>query len=169
MAHQAVVLNAAAVVGQGDHAGAFQGADRRHFHTFEAFGHAAGGQHLDHAALLGAAAQIFDRPGGVGGGAGVGHGHNRGKAARGGGHGAGGDGFRGRIARLPEMDVQINESRRHHPALEVDHFRIAQRSGIGHMPVAYAQVAHRVDVAHRIDQTAIFQQIFLHDTIPVLP
>ena len=89
MAHQFVVLDAMAVVGDGHDAGAFESADGRQFLAGDILGDGAGDENIYDAFARGAFADERDGAGGVNRGHRIGHADDGGKTTARGGGGAG--------------------------------------------------------------------------------
>lgn len=80
-AHDFVILDAVAVVGDGDNAGVFEGTDGGEFFAFAADGDGAGGEDVDDAGAFCGFFDEFDGAGVVGRGRGVGHADEGGDAS----------------------------------------------------------------------------------------
>ena len=99
---------------------------------------------------------------------GVGHRADGGEAARGGGPGAGGDRLPVLPARLPEMGVEVDESRADDEAPRLDHVGPAGGelcADLRHPAVLEDDVLRAVDPARRVDDAAALQQ-HLHPSAP---
>jgi len=112
------------VVGDGDGTGVTQLAQRGEDLAFACGGDRAGREHAAEPLLLAALEHEGDELTVVDGRLRVGHRHDGGKASGGGGPRARGDVFLVLLARLAEMDVQVDEARHHPAAAGVDHLGV---------------------------------------------
>jgi hypothetical protein len=119
-AHDLVVLDAMAVVGQRDHAGLEERADGRELLAFHADRDAAGGEDIHAGRFVGALAHERNGVGAVRGRIRIRHGQDAGEAAGRRGARAGGDGFLLRAARFAQVDVHVDQAGRDDEALRVD-------------------------------------------------
>ena len=111
-AHEFVILDAFAVVGDGDDAGLFEGTDGGEFFASDALGDGAGDVNIDEAFARGFFANQRDGAGGVDRGRRIRHAQDRGESTARGGLRAGGDGFLGGLAGFAEVDVGIDQTGR---------------------------------------------------------
>ena len=109
-AHELVGLDAVAVVGDGDDAGAFERADGSEGLALHAHGDATGRVNVDTGGACGGVLDELDGAGAVGHWGGVGHADHAGEAAGGGGAGAGLDSFLMRLAGLAEVNMNIHQA-----------------------------------------------------------
>jgi hypothetical protein len=157
-AHEFVVLDAVAVVGDGDDAGAFERADGGEGLALHADGDAAGGENFHDGVAANGVVDVLDGAGVVGDGRRVGHAHDGGEPAGGGGAGAGGDGFLMRLAGLAEVDVDVDEAGAGDEAGGVDFLRgLFLRGGErrGEAAVDDEEVAGGVALGGRVDDAGV--------------
>ena len=156
------------VVGDGDHAGVLERADRREFLPGEALGDRAGGEDVDLGQSLGAVLNQRHRAGVVDRRAGVGHADDSGETAPRRRRRAGADGLLGRLARLAKVNVNVDQPGADNLAGDVN-FRRTIRSFAKHIsahgdhfPVGNQQVGGFVEAVCGIDETASLEQQRTH-------
>ena len=119
-AHEFVILDAMAVVRDGDDPRLHHRAERREFLARQTFRDRTGREDVDARFLPGALDDPRDRRRVVGGRTGVGHADNRREAARRRRPGTGFDGFLSRLAGFAQVDVQVDQARRDDEIFRVD-------------------------------------------------
>ena len=128
-AHQLVVLDTVAVIGDGHHAGLIKGTDGGQLLAGDALGDGTGDEDVDQAILAGAFMDEGDRAGIINGRAGVGHADDGSETALRRRPGARQDGFLGRLARFAQMDMQIDQPGADDPAGDVQTFNARRGAG----------------------------------------
>ena len=125
--HHARVHHRPAVVGDGDNAGRFHGADGGQFLAGAAFGDGADREDVDHRAAARPLHDVAGHGGAVVHRLGVGHAADGGEAAGRRGARAGLDGFGVLEARLAQVHVHVDEAGRHDQAGGIEHLRLRRR------------------------------------------
>ena len=161
-AHDVIVEDGLAVVGDGDGSGALKCREVGERATFAAAGGGGDGKDIDHGSALGIP-QPSDPFRRVDHRRGVGHGADGGETSGGGGGGAGGDGFFVALSGLAQVDVQIDEAGSDDQAAGIEFLVGAAadfvgQSDLGDAAIAQKDVHGRVDLRRRIDQVAAFDQ-----------
>ena len=153
-AHQLVVLDAMAVIGDRHDPGLHQRADGRKFLARQPLRDGSGREHVDTGFLPGTLVDPGNRRWVIRRRTRVGHADNRREPACRRRPGAGLDGFLGRLARLAQVDVQIDEAGCDHEAAGVDDFDVlpgGNRFGRDEDARAQVNVAHLVHVVGRVE------------------
>lgn len=159
--HEFVVLDATAVVGEGDDARFGHRADGGEFFAREAFGDGPGWEDVDASFGAGFVQYPPDHAGAVDGGGGIGHANDAGEAARCRCFRAAADGFLCGLPRLAEVDMDVDQAGRDDEPGAVDFLDgIAKgNSGvIGDAAVDDQEVGDFVTVIGRVDNAAIAEE-----------
>ena len=166
--HQVVVLHALPVVGDGDHAGILERADRCQLLAGDALGDRAGDEHVDLGRTLRAILNQRHRAGVVDRRAGVGHADNSGETAARRRRRAGADGLLGRLARLAKVNVNVDQPGADDLAGHIDFRRALRRlarrisADGGHFPIVNQQVGGFIKAVGGIDEAASLEQQRTH-------
>ncbi len=123
-AHEFVALDTTAVIGDGDDAGALEGAKGCHFPACHALGQATGRVNVNDGIALGGVLDELDRSGVVADRRGIGHADDGGKASGGGAAAAAADGFLMGLSGIAEVDMDIDKAGADNEAGRVDHLYI---------------------------------------------
>ena len=162
MAHKLMILNTFPVIGKRHDSGGFQSADARHLLSLQTFGDRAAGKHLDDAFRLSISPDVMDGSGVVRTRTCVRHGYNGGESACRRRQRSGVNGFRIRLAGLPQVDMQVNETGSENISRQVNDFRIFQRCGIGEHAILHTDVHDFVDIPRGIDHARTFVNSLTH-------
>lgn len=173
-AHDLGALDAMAVIGDGDHAGAVEGADGGEFLAGDALGDGTGDEDTDGGILSSGFPDQTDGGGMVDGGLGIGHADHGGEPATGSAAGAGGDILLGGLAGFTEVDVKIDEAGGDDEAVQVHDgdgtgFGVVAEVGGqgGDAPVAEENIAGGIEILARIEEAPAAEQQIGHGRQPI--
>jgi len=159
-AHEILVLDAPAVVGEGRRSGLEEGVEVDRLHALLAAGQGGDGKDAD----VGLGRRFADPSGHLGGiidRGGVGHGADGRESAAGGGPGARDDRLLVGLARLPKMDVHVDETGGDDQAGSVDHLGAGgfdPSAGRDDFPAVQKKIADGVGSGVRVDQPSVPDQ-----------
>ena len=157
--HQLVALHTVAVVGDGDHPGLGEGTDGGEGFAFHVDGDTAGREHVHDGVAFDHILDILDRAGIARGGRGVGHANHGGKATGGRTVGTGRDVFLMGLARLAEVNVDVDQPRAGYEIGAVDDLGLLFVRGgksIDDDAVLDEEIAYRIALVGRIDDPGFF-------------
>ncbi len=154
-AHDFVVLNAVAIVGECDHSGIKKRSDRSKFLAFQPLGDRSGAENIH----TGFARCLFldpsDRCGAVGRRIGIRHGDDGSESSCRCGACAAGHCLFVRLAWLAQVDMDVDQTRRYDEADGVNGLGLLARHRLGDLAIGDPEVGGFVTVVGRVDDAAI--------------
>ena len=167
-AHHVVVLHAMTVIGDRHHAGLLERADRRQFLAREVLRDGPRDIDVHDALRRGPLVNQRHRPGVVNRRRRVGHANHRGESAARRRRSAGGDRLLGHLARLTQMDVQINQPRANHLPADVHPLGVGRRLGRrvrpdrGNLPLANQHIRTAIEAVGGINHPTAGEKQRIH-------
>ncbi len=162
--HQLRALDAVAIVRDRHHPGLPQRSDRRQRLPFLPKGNRAGGKDVGHAGLFCALTHPGNRVGAVRHRRGVRHRDHRGETSRHRRRRPGRNRLLGRLARLPQMHMGVDQARRHHQAVHFHHQRVLGWLSGENLASLEKQIRPDVPFCRRVQNPAALKKDFAHDS-----
>ncbi len=162
LAHDAVVENGLAVVGDRDGSGGLQRAEIGERGALAAAGRGRNGKHIDDGAALGLT-QPLDPLDRIDNRNRIRHGADGSKSARSRSRGAGRNRLFVRLARLAQVHMQIDEAGRNDESAGIEFLvraalDLVGRSHFGNAAIFQQHIHGRIDASRRVDEMATFDQ-----------